>query len=310
MPEKDDFWRLWHYKEVITGTDKGRMTNLRLIIGSTGQLGYAMQRALTARGQDYLAYDYPDIDITKRESMVRLIDETKPEIVINCAAYTNVDQAETSADMVYAINALGPKLLAQICHDRDIELVHVSTDYVFSGVPIVESGAPRPYVETDPCDPQTVYGRTKHDGERFVWDNHDKCYMMRTAWLYGEGNNFVRTMLKLAQNNQTLTVVNDQIGSPTSSKDLAEAICTLVDTGAYGLYHATCEGQCSWYDFAKKIFDISGMDVDVLPVTSEQFVRPAKRPKWSVLENERLKMAKMNVFRHWEEALKDYLSLI
>ncbi|MGE5495695.1 MAG: dTDP-4-dehydrorhamnose reductase [Burkholderiales bacterium] len=277
-----------------------------LIIGSNGQLGRQMQKTLTQKNINCKAYDYPEIDISDIMSMQTLFEQTNPDTVINCAAYTNVDKAETDYDAAYKINALGPKILAEICFKRNIELIHISTDYVFNGEAIIENGISRPYFETDSCDPQTVYGKTKLEGERFI-RQYEKYYVLRTAWLYGDGNNFVKTMLRLSEVQDEVRVVNDQIGSPTSTVDLANAICGLIGTGAYGLYHATCEGQCSWYDFAQKIFKLRGLEIKVVPVTSEEFPRPAKRPKWSVLENRALKVVGKNVFRPWEDALKEYL---
>lgn len=278
-----------------------------LIIGSNGQLGLEMQKKLNHKNIKFCAYDYPEADITDKEKIRSIIGVVKPTAIVNCAAYTNVDAAETDAENAYGVNALGAKNLAQLCNEYDIELVHISTDYVFSGDSIIENGVKRPYVETDQCAPVTVYGKTKYEGEQFVQSNCKKYYILRTAWLYGDGNNFVRTMLALAQKSDTITVVADQIGSPTSTVDLAEAIIALIGSGAYGLYHATCEGQCSWYDFAKKIFEIKHLNVNVVPVTSEQFVRSAKRPAWSVLENAALQAVGKNVFRTWEDALIDYL---
>jgi dTDP-4-dehydrorhamnose reductase len=278
-----------------------------LIIGSNGQLGRETQKQLTDKSREFIACDYPDVDITSLSSVEGLVEQVMPSTVINCAAYTNVDKAEEDRGNAYKVNALGPKYLAETCNARDIELIHISTDYVFSGVPIMETGLPRPYIETDACSPQTVYGSTKLEGEKFIHSSGEKWYILRTAWLYGDGNNFVRTMLKLAESNYEIRVVNDQIGSPTSAVDLAKAVCALIGTGEYGLYHATCEGQCSWYDFAKKIFNIRGIGARVIPVTSEAFPRPAKRPKWSVLENARLKSTGKNVFREWEDAIRDYL---
>jgi len=297
------------------GKTKGKMNDMTqqpvLIVGSGGQLGRQMQKALKTRGMAFNAVDYPDIDIAQPDSTKRLIDEIQPRTVVNCAAYTNVDGAETHEETAYAINALGPKNLAQICGDLGIELVHISTDYVFSGVPIMENSEPRPYVETDPCAPGTAYGRTKLAGEHFVQTGCDRWYILRTAWLYGDGHNFVRTMLRLAESRDTLSVVDDQIGSPTSTADLAEAVCALVGSGKYGLYHATCEGQCSWYDFAKRIFELTGKPVSVRPVTTEEYSRmspdAAPRPSWSVLENKHLKESEKNVFRHWDYALREYL---
>jgi len=283
-----------------------------LIIGSNGQLGKQMQIELTKRGELFTAYDYPDIDITNQTSMRELIYNIKPDTVVNCAAYTNVDTAEDDYDNAYKINAVGPKMLAEICNEKKIDLFHISTDYVFNGQAIIENGYPRPYIESDKCDPQTAYGETKLAGERFVQSCHDKYYLLRTAWLYGDGNNFVRTMLKLADRNDTVRVVDDQIGSPTSTVDLAHAICSLIGSEAYGLYHATCEGFCSWYDFARMIFMLKSYKTKVIPTTSEEFAssrsaKTAKRPAWSVLENAQLKQINRNVFRTWETSLKEYL---
>ncbi len=282
-----------------------------LIIGSNGQLGRQMQKALNARNEPFAAYDYPDIDIAEPDAVQSLIENVKPDAVVNCAAYTNVDKAEAEEAIAYHINALGPKYLAQACADKDIELVHISTDYVFSGEPLMRDGQPRAYLEEDPCGPTTAYGRTKLAGERFVQEICRKTYILRTAWLYGDGHNFVRTMLRLAETYDTLTVVDDQIGSPTSTVDLAEAICALIGTGEYGLYHATCEGQCSWYDFAKKIFEIASKTIKVIPVTSETYAQAhpaaAPRPRWSVLENAHLNQIGKNSFRSWDVALKAYL---
>lgn len=278
-----------------------------LIIGSNGQLGQQMQKVLGARDIPYSAYDYPDIDITRNTDLEKLIEQIKPHTVVNCAAYTNVDRAESDYDNAYQVNAIGPKYLAEICERKNLELIHISTDYVFSGVPVIENGYARAYIETDKCAPVTVYGKTKYEGERFIMQGCSRYYILRTAWLYGDGNNFVRTMLKLAETNNTIRVVNDQFGSPTSTIDLAEAICTLIATGEYGLYHATCEGQCSWFEFAKKIFEIKKIDIDVKPISSEEFTRPAKRPTWSVLENAMLKQLGANEFRPWDDSLAEYL---
>jgi dTDP-4-dehydrorhamnose reductase len=278
-----------------------------LIIGSNGQLGREMQRKLSAKNVSFYACDFPDIDITSEDSMCHLFDNIHPTSVINCAAYTNVDKAETDEDNAYKINALGPLYLARLCRKHDIELIHVSTDYVFSGDAFYEDGRPRPYVESDPCKPNTAYGRTKLSGERFVQAECTKYFILRTAWLYGDGNNFARTMLKLAKNSSVIRVVQDQIGSPTNTEDLANAILSLLGSGEYGLYHATCEGSCSWYDFARQIFKEANINVDVLPVSSEEYSNPTPRPKWSVLDNAHLKAIGRNVFRPWQDALHAYI---
>lgn len=274
-----------------------------LITGANGQLGLEIKKQL---GQDtnryqIIATDYTNLDITNFSQVKAKLVLEKPDIVINCAAHTAVDKCEEDIESAYKINAIGPKNLAIACDEIGAKLVQVSTDYVFSGeIP----GARR---EDDLTGPQSIYGTSKLLGEEYVKTFCKKHFIIRTAWLYGEGNNFVRTMLKLAETNKELNVVGDQFGSPTSTKDLAKAIIELMETEYYGTFHGTCEGECSWYDFACKIFEIKGIDIKVNKVTSEEFVRPAKRPKYSVLDNFMLKLYGLNSFRHWEEALRDYL---
>lgn len=278
-----------------------------LLTGSNGQLGRELTRQLEKKGIDYVGYDIPEFDVTDKDKMTAIIVKEQPTVIINCGALTNVDGCETQKELAMAINAVGPKYLAEIARDQNIVLVQVSTDYVFDGGGITLNGALRPYVETDPIDPKTVYGESKAAGEKAVSETAPKYFIIRTAWLYGDGNNFVKTMLELASKHPKLTVVNDQVGSPTSTVDLAGAIIDLIDTEHYGYYHGTCEGQCSWYDFAVEIFRLSKIDIPVEPVTSEQFVRPAPRPKYSVLENKALNDLKMNHFRPWQVALAEYL---
>lgn len=274
-----------------------------LITGASGQLGLELQAQLRERKDkiQVIATDYETLDITNIEQVKAELTLLKPDVVINCAAHTEVDKCEEDIEDAYRINAIGPKNLAIACDEIGAKLVQVSTDYVFSGeVP----GARR---EDDLTGPQSIYGTSKLLGEEYVKTFCKKHFIIRTAWLYGEGNNFVRTMLKLSETNKELNVVGDQFGSPTSTKDLAKAIIELMQTEYYGTYHGTCEGECSWYDFACKIFELKGIDIKVNKVTSEEFVRPAKRPKYSVLDNFMLKLYGLNSFRHWEEALKDYL---
>ena len=277
-----------------------------ILLGSNGQLGREMQKTLTKNRMEFAAYDYPEIDLTRKSTLEKVISNGAGT-VINCAAYTNVDAAEADRDKAYAINADGPKYLAQICNEKDIELVHISTDYVFDGEAILEDGEPRAYIETDKCAPGTVYGKTKLAGENAVRKYHDRYYILRTAWLYGNGNNFVKTMIGMAENKDKIKVVNDQTGSPTSTAQLAQAIVSLLGSGKYGLYHATCEGRCTWYEFAKKIFEIKRKDVEIIPVTSSEFICAAQRPHWSVLENKGLKEIGENNFSFWQDALEVYL---
>lgn len=278
-----------------------------LLTGSNGQLGRELTRQLKQKKIDHVGYDIPEFDITDKEKMTVIIAKEQPTVIVNCGALTNVDGCETQKELAMAINAAGPKSLAEIARDQDIVLVQVSTDYVFDGGGISLNGVLRPYVEADPIDPKTVYGESKAAGEKAVVETTPKYFVIRTAWLYGDGNNFVKTMLELASKHPKLTVVNDQVGSPTSTVDLAAAIIDLMQTDHYGTYHGTCEGQCSWYDFALEICRLSGIEIAVEPVTSEQFVRPAPRPKYSVLENKALNDLNMNHFRPWQVSLAEYL---
>ena len=273
-----------------------------IITGAQGQLGQELVKQLDKKYEyDVIKTDRDTLDITNIENVNTFILEQNPDVVINCAAHTAVDLCETDMENAYKINAIGPRNLAIACEKVGAKLVQVSTDYVFDG------NIDRPYREDDITCPNSVYGTSKLMGENFVREFCSKYFIVRTAWLYGEGNNFVRTMLKLSETNSELNVVNDQIGSPTSTVDLAKAIIDLIHTEHYGIYHGTCEGQCSWYDFAKKIFEIKNIDIKVNPVTSDEFKRPAPRPKYSVLDNFMLKLVGLNSFRKWEDSLEEYL---
>ena len=273
-----------------------------IITGAQGQLGQELVKQLDKKYEyDVIKTDRDTLDITNIENVNTFILDQNPDVVINCAAHTAVDLCETDIENAYKINAIGPRNLAIVCEKIGAKLVQVSTDYVFDG------NGTRPYREDDITCPNSVYGTSKLMGENFVREFCSKYFIVRTAWLYGEGNNFVRTMLKLSETNSELNVVNDQIGSPTSTVDLAKAIIDLIHTEHYGIYHGTCEGQCSWYDFAKKIFEIKNIDIKVNSVTSDEFKRPAPRPKYSVLDNFMLKLVGLNSFRKWEDSLEEYL---
>ena len=273
-----------------------------IITGAQGQLGQELVKQLDKKYEyDVIKTDRDTLDITNIENVNTFILDQNPDVVINCAAHTAVDLCETDIENAYKINAIGPRNLAIVCEKIGAKLVQVSTDYVFDG------NGTRPYREDDITCPNSVYGTSKLMGENFIREFCSKYFIVRTAWLYGEGNNFVRTMLKLSETNSELNVVNDQIGSPTSTVDLAKAIIALIHTEHYGIYHGTCEGQCSWYDFAKKIFEIKNIDIKVNPVTSDEFKRPAPRPKYSVLDNFMLKLVGLNSFRKWEDSLEEYL---
>ena len=273
-----------------------------MITGAYGMLGSDLREVL--KNFELIATGSKDLDISDEEKVMDLICEKSPDLVINAAAYTAVDDCESHYDEAYAVNAIGPKNLAIACRKQDIPLVHISTDYVFDG------NKRTPLIETDKLGPQSAYGKTKLEGEKFIQENTDKYFILRTAWLYGlHGNNFVMTMLDLAETHDEITVVNDQIGSPTYSLDLAVAITNLLHSDKYGIYHVTNEGECSWYDFAKLIFELSNLDVNVIPVSTEEFPRPAPRPHYSVLDNKKWNASGFVPMRDYKEALGAYLSL-
>ncbi|WP_312197907.1 dTDP-4-dehydrorhamnose reductase [Anaerospora hongkongensis] len=270
------------------------------VTGANGQLGKEIARQ--GAKHELILTDYDTLDVTDYSAVTAFMKTVRPDAVIHCAAYTNVDGAEADYDGAFRINAVGTQNLAAGCLETAARLVYVSTDYVFDGQ------TRQPYREFDSVNPQNVYGLTKRHGEEIVRQLLGRHYIVRTAWLYGEGSNFTRTMLNLAAKNSTLKVVNDQIGTPTSTVDLARAIYALLATDAYGTYHGTCQGQCSWYDFACEIFRQAGKQVKVLPVTTDEFPRPAKRPAYSVLDNYMLRMTIGDPMRNWQNALADYIA--
>jgi dTDP-4-dehydrorhamnose reductase len=272
-----------------------------LITGANGQLGRELIRQL--QGSDYLATDVAEMDITNQNNTLQVIESYRPDVVIHGAAYTNVDGAESNIDLAYRINAIGTQNVAAACLKYDAKMVYVSTDYVFDGT------LGRAYNEFDLTNPQSIYGKSKLAGETLAKHILNKLFIVRTSWLYGDGNNFVRTMLKLGKEREELSVVNDQYGCPTSTIDLANTILTLIQTQHYGTYHAANTGVTTWYDFAKKIFELSSNErVKVLPQTTEELGRPAPRPKYSPLENMMLGLTVGKIMRPWEEALEEYIS--
>jgi len=270
-----------------------------LITGAKGQLG----REVARQGHEHelVLTDYDTLDITNGAVVKSYLCDIQPDAVIHCAAYTNVDGAEADVDGAFRVNVVGAQNIAAGCLEIGARMVYVSTDYVFDGQ------KQEPYNEFNVVNPQSIYGYTKWQGEEMVRQILGRHYIVRTAWLYGEGNNFVRTMLRLADTNDTLRVVHDQVGTPTSTVDLAKTIFTLLASDAYGTYHATCQGQCSWYDLACEIFRIVGKKVEVIPVTTGEFPRPAKRPMHSVLDNYMLRMTVGDSMRDWQDALREYL---
>ncbi|MGE5607225.1 MAG: dTDP-4-dehydrorhamnose reductase [Bacteroidota bacterium] len=271
-----------------------------LVTGADGQLGKELTKRL--QGTDFLAVDIGDMDIIDQPATLKVVKSYQPDAVIHGAAYTNVDQAETDRQNAYRVNAIGTQNVAAACLACGAKMVYVSTDYVFDGT------LGRAYTEFDQPNPQSVYGKSKLAGEVLAKHILNRLFIVRTSWLYGDGNNFVRAMLRLGAENPELKVVNDQHGCPTSTVDLANAILQLVETEHYGIFHAANTGVTTWFDFAKKIFELSGYDrVRVLPQTTAEFNRPAPRPAYSPLENLMLELAIGNVMRPWEEALKEYI---
>lgn len=252
-------------------------------------------------GAQLLLRDVKELDITDKSACEKYISENRPDIVINCAAYTNVDGCETNMEDAFKVNALGPRNLAIACHKTGAKLVHVSTDYVFAG------DEPTPRTEYDIPHPISVYGKTKYAGEEYVRQFCPKSFIVRTAWLYGyNGKNFVKTMLRLANERGGASVVNDQHGNPTNAADLSHHILKIADSEEYGVYHCTGNGQCTWYEFACEIVRLAGVNAEMKPCTSEEFPTPTNRPAYSALDNMMLRMTVGDEMRPWQQALKAY----
>ncbi|WP_405287506.1 dTDP-4-dehydrorhamnose reductase [Methanobrevibacter sp.] len=275
-----------------------------LITGSNGMLGHDLENVLKDKHELILTTS-KTLDITDKDKTMEIIKENNPDIVINSAAYTDVDGCETNQDLAYAVNGQGVKNLALACRQIDCPLVHVSTDYVFDGT------ARDPIPEDGEIGPISVYGKSKLMGEQAIEEILDKYFIVRTAWLYGiNGKNFPKTMLELAENHPEITVVYDEVGTPTYTPDLAYGISELIETDFYGIYHLTNSGSCSWCEFARYIFEIAGRDVNVVPVTASEFSRPAPRPSYSVLMNKKWIENGFEPLRDYKEAISEYIELI
>lgn len=276
-----------------------------LITGSNGQLGREIVNQLKNTKHDIMTTTSKTFDISNQEMIIKIFKEFKPEVVINCASYTAVDDCEVEENykIAYQINVEAVKNLAIECEKYKSKFIHFSTDYVFDGL------ENKPMKETHKRNPINKYGQTKMLSEDETKKYCSRYFVLRTSWLYGDGNNFVKTMLKLAESKSELNVVGDQIGSPTYTKDLTWVILKLMETDLYGVYHGTNQGECSWYEFAREIFKIKGVEVKVNKVTSEEYVRKAKRPKYSTLDNNNLREVGLDLFRPWKEALRDYLNI-
>lgn len=275
-----------------------------LITGSNGMLGHDLEEVLKDSHELVLTTS-KTLDITDKDKTMEIIKENKPDVVINSAAYTDVDGCETNQDLAYAVNGEGVRNLALACREVDCPLVHISTDYVFDGT------ARDPIAEDGEIGPISVYGKSKLQGEEAIQEILDKFFIVRTAWLYGiNGKNFPRTMLELAENHPEITVVYDEVGTPTYTPDLAYGISQLIETDYYGIYHLTNSGSCSWCEFARYIFKIAERDVKVIPVTASEFSRPAPRPSYSVLKNAKWIENGFEPLRDYKEAISEYIELI
>ncbi|MBE5870295.1 MAG: dTDP-4-dehydrorhamnose reductase [Lachnospiraceae bacterium] len=279
-----------------------------IVTGCNGQLGRAINQVYAGKSDyelvntDVIEGDgITSLNITDVDQVLDFARQVKPYAIINCAAHTNVDKCETDVDNAYRINAIGPRNLSIAATETGAKLIHVSTDYVFEG------NDPNPRTEFDKVNPISMYGRTKLAGEEFVKQFAKDYFIIRTAWLYGDGKNFARTMLRLSEDHDEIKVVNDQIGSPTSASELAKAIAYLEPTENYGLFHGTCEGICSWADFAAEVLRLAGKSTVICGISTEEYNSPTQRPAYSVLENYMLKLTTDFMFADWHDAIAEYM---
>lgn len=274
-----------------------------LVTGVKGQLGFDVVRELEKRGHAAIGTDVDNMDITDAAAVYQVIADTKPDAVIHCAAYTAVDAAEDNVDLCRRINAAGTEHIARTCKEFDIKMLYISTDYVFDGE------GTHFWQPDDARSPLNIYGQTKYEGELAVESLLEKYYIVRIAWVFGlNGKNFIKTMLSLGKTRDHLTVVNDQIGSPTYTYDLAKLLVDMIETDKYGRYHATNEGICSWYDFACEIFKQAGYDhITVTPVSASEYPAKAKRPSNSRMSKDKLTENGFAKLPTWQDALSRYL---
>jgi dTDP-4-dehydrorhamnose reductase len=278
------------------------MSQKVLITGANGQLGKELVELFTEKGFEVYGFGRDKMDITNQAQVQEVISTVKPDIVLHSAAHTQVDLAESEPDQAFLINAYGTRNVAVAAEAVGAKLVYVSTDYVFDGT------NDEPYNEFSPTSPLGVYGKSKLAGEQFVRDLHSKFFIVRTSWVYGKyGANFVKTMLKLGEERKELSVVSDQIGCPTYTLDLANAILELVNSEKYGIYHISNSGSCSWYELAKEIFKEAKMEIKVIPCTTAEFPRPAARPAYSVLEHMSIELNQFSSIRSWREGLSAFI---
>ena len=276
-----------------------------LVTGVKGQLGYDVVNELTKRGIEAVGVDIQDMDITDAASVEKVIGEVAPDAVIHCAAYTAVDAAEDNVELCRRVNADGTQNIANVCKKLDCKMIYISTDYVFDGE------GTRAWEPDDERHPLNIYGQTKYEGELAVQNTLEKYFIVRISWVFGvNGKNFIKTMLNLGKTHDHLTVVNDQFGSPTYTYDLARLLVDMGQTDKYGIYHATNEGICNWYEFACEIFRKAGMNVDVAPVPAYEYPTKAKRPENSRMSKEKLTENGFERLPSWQDALERYLPQI
>lgn len=274
-----------------------------LVTGVKGQLGYDVVKELEKRGHQPIGVDREEMDLMDKKAIRDVIMKLCPEAIIHCAAYTAVDKAEEEVEVCYQVNAEATKVIAECAKELDITLVYISTDYVFDGTKEGE------YVETDSPNPINVYGASKLLGEQYVQQLLEKYYIVRISWVFGEnGNNFIKTMRRLGSERDELNIIDDQIGSPTYTADLAPLLVDMMETNKYGIYHVTNEGTCSWYEFANEIFKKSRIEVKTSPITTNQYPTVAKRPMNSRMSKEKLIKKDFNMLPSWNSALERYIN--
>ncbi|MDR2586903.1 MAG: dTDP-4-dehydrorhamnose reductase [Coriobacteriales bacterium] len=286
-----------------------------LVTGANGQMGNELRSVLASKTAQIgpVPTDYHDarvtfagaqeLNIADAQAVERFVGNGGFDLIFNCAAYTDVDGCETNQERAYAVNAEGPRNLARAAQRTKAALVHLSTDYVFAG------DNPMPRIESDPCEPQSIYGKSKLLGEQAVAQECERHFIVRSAWLYGSaGKNFVKTIMERARSTGEIKVVNDQHGNPTTANDLSYTLLKLALCSEYGIYHCTNNGVCTWFDFASAIVDGANIPCTKLPCSTDEFPRPAKRPAYSMLDNARLRATIGDEMRPWQDALTDYLA--
>lgn len=273
-----------------------------IVTGGAGQLGRAFAALAGSFAGQLVILESHALDVTNLAQVHSIFHQVRPDAVIHAAAYTAVDAAEAAPEEAFRVNVIGTRNIAAACLQYDSKLVYLSSDYVFDG------RQSRPYTEFDCPNPLNVYGRSKLEGEFIAARICPRLFIVRTSWLYGDGHNFVRTILKLAREREYLTVVNDQTGTPTYAADLAQGIMTLIETDGFGTYHLSNGGYCTWYDFAKEILRLADLPTVVQPVSTGAFAAAALRPRYSVLRNYMLELSGGDYFRCWQEALADYIA--